>query len=140
MSSFDTSPRVAARACNPSSGTGSRPIRASLISSTPTATRSVNALVIVTNALEAELSDALRLLKYKTDAKDDRFFATRGLKDAREFYAHYLRLGGVLVIDEASVPPRIAHVRNREARRPLPEEAIGRLSAANAGSTMHSLQ
>ena len=87
-------------------------------------------LVITTHDHEvtgADLVDALRLLKQRADAKDDAFFAVRGLKDARDFYAHYVRLSGLLVTDEAIVPLRTTWVQNREARRPLPDDAIGRL-------------
>jgi hypothetical protein len=97
-----------------------------------------NALVIVAKTLDAELSEAFRLLKQRAEAKDDAFFAARGLKDARDFYTHFLRLGGVLAVDESSAPPRIAWVRNREARRPLPEEAIHRLSSGSSRSMMHT--
>jgi hypothetical protein len=93
-----------------------------------------NALVIVAPALNVDIGDALRLLKQRTETRDDAFFVARGFRNARDFYAHYLRLAGVLVVDEASDPPRVAYVQNREARRPLPDEAIGRLSATDAAS------
>jgi hypothetical protein len=88
---------------------------------------SPNALVIVGRRLPLDqevLIAAGRLLKLHTDARDDAFFAYRGLKDARDFYAQYLHLGGVFVVDEASTPPGALFWSNREARHPLPKEAV----------------
>ena len=90
-----------------------------------------NALVITTRGLpitEESLTTAARLLKAHTDHKDDAFFARRGLRDARDFYAHYVHLGGVFVLDEATVPARTVFSANRGARRPLPAEALARLT------------
>jgi len=90
-----------------------------------------NALVITTRGLpitEESLTTAARLLKAHTDHKDDAFFARRGLRDARDFYAHYVHLGGVFVLDEATVPARTVFSANRDARRPLPAEALARLT------------
>ena len=67
------------------------------------------------------MHEVARLLKARTDAKDDAFFERRGLADARNFYAHYLRLSGVLVLDEAS-PAVFSH--NPEARRRLSDEIV----------------
>jgi hypothetical protein len=89
-----------------------------------------NALVIAARGLtldQESLSAVTRLLKMHTDHKDDAFFARRGLKDARTFYAHYLHLGGILVLDEATTPAGAAFLANREARHPLPREAISAL-------------
>src|SRR5207245_1604536 len=64
-----------------------------------------NALVITTRGLalaEESLAEATRLLKAHSDAKDDPFYARRGLKDARGFYAQNLRLSGLFGLDEAS--------------------------------------
>ena len=61
-----------------------------------------NALVIAARGLpltEDSLNAAVRLLKTHTDSKDDVFFARRGFKNARDFYAHYLHLGGVFVLE-----------------------------------------
>ncbi len=91
-----------------------------------------NALVITgTNlaASAATMAAAARLLKLRADQKDDQFFASRGLKDARTFYAHYLRLSGVFVLDDARPMGQPIFLQNAEARHPLPREALGRLTA-----------
>jgi hypothetical protein len=90
-----------------------------------------NALVITTRGLplsEDSVAAAARLLKTLNDRRDDSFFARRGLRNARDFYAQYLHLGGVFVLDEAAEPPRAIFVPNREARRPLPGEAVAGLT------------
>ncbi len=86
-----------------------------------------NALVIAARGLalnEDSLIAAVRLLKMHSDAKDDTFFARRGLNDARDFYAQDLRLAGILVLDEATEPARAVFSPNREARQPLSREAV----------------
>jgi hypothetical protein len=88
-----------------------------------------NVLVIAARGLaltEDNLVAAVRLLKTHTDAKDDAFFARRGLKDARDFYAQYLHLSGICVVDEASTPGAV-FAPNREARQPLSKEAVSGL-------------
>jgi hypothetical protein len=89
-----------------------------------------NALLIAARGLlitEASLVAAVRLLKTHTDTSDDTFFARRGFKDARDFYAQYLHLGGIFVLDEATAPARAVFSANREARQPLPKEALAAL-------------
>jgi len=89
-----------------------------------------NALVVVVKAAsitEQDLIESARLLKLRADARDDAWFAARGLLDARDFYAHYLRLAGVFVVDEDRTQESPLYVANRGARRPLPTEVIGRL-------------
>jgi hypothetical protein len=86
-----------------------------------------NGLVIAARGLplnEDSLIAAVRLLKTHTDHKDDSFFARRGLKDARDFYAQYLHLSGIFVLDEATAPARAVFSPNREARHPLSKEAV----------------
>ena len=86
-----------------------------------------NALLLAAGGLhltEDSLAAAVRLLKAHTDTKDDAFFARRGFKDARDFYAQYLHLGGVVALDEASSPASVVFLANREARQPLPKEAL----------------
>jgi len=86
-----------------------------------------NALVIVARGLaltEDTLVSALRLLKLHTDRKDDAFFTRRGLKDAGDFYAQYLHLGGIFVLDEATTPAQAIFAPNREGRHPLPRDAV----------------
>ena len=89
-----------------------------------------SALVIAARGLpltEDSLVAAVRLLKTHTDGKDDAFFARRGFKDARDFYAQYLHLGGIFVLDEATDPTRAIFSPNREARQPLVKEALSPL-------------
>jgi len=69
----------------------------------------------------------VRLLKTHADQKDDAFFARRGFKDARDFYAQYLHLGGIFVLDEATDPARAIFSPNREARQPLARDALSAL-------------
>ncbi len=86
-----------------------------------------NALLIAARGLplnEDSLIAAVRLLKMHTDRKDDSFFARRGLKEARDFYAQYLHLSGIFVLDEATAPARAIFSPNREARHPLSKEAV----------------
>src|SRR5205823_4058949 len=86
-----------------------------------------NALVITTRGLqlsEQSLVAAVRLLKLHSDGKDELFFTRRGFRNARDFYAHYLHLSGIFVLDEAAVPPGTFFFANREARQPLPKETI----------------
>jgi hypothetical protein len=86
-----------------------------------------NALLVATGLAlgEDDVTAATRLLKSRSDARDDDFFARRGLQSAREFYAQYLRLSGVLVLDERTA----AFCPNREARHPLPSETVAALTS-----------
>jgi hypothetical protein len=89
-----------------------------------------NALLVAARGLaldEDNLVAATRLLKMHTDRKDDAFFARRGLKDARDFYAHYLHLSGIFVLDEATTPAGAIFSPNREARHSLSKEAVSGL-------------
>ena len=91
-----------------------------------------NALVITAHgqALSNEtIGGAARLLKLRTETRDDTFFDRRGLRNSRELHAQYLRLSGVFGLDEATTPHTLAFVPNREARHPLPAEAVAALSA-----------
>ncbi len=86
-----------------------------------------NSLVIAARGQllnEETLGAAVRLLKLHTDGKDDSFFARRGFKDARDFYAQYLHLTGIFVLDESTAPARATFLPNREARHPLSKEAL----------------
>jgi hypothetical protein len=83
-----------------------------------------NVLVLATSGVGSEqLSTAARLLKAHAEAKDDTFFARRGFEAARDFYAQYLHLSAVFVLDEA-MP---AWWQNREARRPMDHDAAASL-------------
>lgn len=90
-----------------------------------------NALVITSRGLplsEDSLAAAVRLLKTHNDSKDDSFFVRRGFRNARDFYAKYVHLGGIFVLDEAAEPPRAIFFPNREARHPLLREAVAALT------------
>jgi hypothetical protein len=90
-----------------------------------------NALVITTRGLplsEEDLAAATRLLKSHSDHKDDDFFARRGLGSARDFYAQYLHLSGVFVLDEATIPSSAIFSPNREARHALSRQAVAGLT------------
>jgi hypothetical protein len=93
-----------------------------------------NALVISTRGLqlsEETLIAALRLLKTRSERKDQAFFARHGLRTARDFYAQYLHLSGVFALDEATAP---IVWNNREARHPLPKEAVAALTVCLAAA------
>ena len=88
-----------------------------------------NAVVIAGDGLRISqelLSDAIKLLKSRAESKDDAFFVRRGMRDARDFYAHFLRLSGTFILDEADVSH---YTPNREARHPISDEPLFRLSA-----------
>jgi hypothetical protein len=87
-----------------------------------------NAVLVAIGGSAAEALDvaaATRALRSRADAKDETFFARRGLAGTRGFYERYLRLGGVLVWCEGSVgDARAALWINRSAHIPLPERDI----------------
>ncbi len=88
-----------------------------------------NGLVIAGQDLritEDMLSAAIKQLKARAEARDDAFFARRGLRDARDFYAHFLRLSSIFVLDEV---PALVHFANPESRHPILPEALARLIA-----------
>jgi hypothetical protein len=86
-----------------------------------------NGLLIDGSGLAAsDVASAISLLKTFTFEKDDAYFASHGVRDARTFYKQFLELGGVLLLDEAA---ETVFVANRDARRPPPDEALARLLA-----------
>jgi hypothetical protein len=91
-----------------------------------------NALLITGRELsvsEETLLAAVRLLMVQAGRGNHEFFARCGLKDASGFHAHFVRLGGVFVLDEADGQLSSILVANPDARHPLPREALDRLSA-----------
>jgi hypothetical protein len=74
------------------------------------------------SASEADIVDAVRLLKARADHRDDAFFAARGFTTARDFYAHYLRLSGVVLLETTSQAHTVFWL-NPEAKHQLPGEA-----------------
>ena len=79
-----------------------------------------NGLVIIERGLsltEETLAAAIRVLK-------QRLATEPGL------HGQYLYLGGVFVLDEATLPASTVFAANREARHPLPAEVVAGLTAA----------
>jgi hypothetical protein len=87
-----------------------------------------NAVLLAIEGDAAETLDLdaiVRMIRSRADAKDDVFFAKRGLENSRGFYERFLRLGGVLVSCEAAIGDARASLWiNRSARIALPERAI----------------
>jgi hypothetical protein len=69
-------------------------------------------------------------LKAHTDQKDDDSFVRRGFPNARAFYAQYVRLGGLFVVNEVSASRSVIKWENPEARHALPREAVTALLCA----------
>jgi hypothetical protein len=68
---------------------------------------------------------AVRALRTRAEAKDDAFFASRGLAGTSEFNLRHLRLGAVLVFaEDAAGEDRADSWVNRAARIAVPERAI----------------
>lgn len=91
-----------------------------------------NLLVIVSDSGRysgEEVAGAVRLLRQRADAKDDAFFAFRGLASARELHQQLLLLGGVLVAAPAT--GHNDHWAQPAARRALPPDLVRALSAWN---------
>ncbi len=79
-------------------------------------------------AVESEAADAVdvaaavRALRARADAKDEAYFAFRGIDGTRTFYERLLRLGGVIVWCETGVGDRrAAWWKNGSARIAVPE-------------------
>ena len=87
-----------------------------------------NAVVVAIDGDDAnafDVADTTRALRSRADAKDDAFFASRGLDGARGFNQRMLRLGAVLVWCEgAAGEARTSLWTNRSARIALPDRAI----------------
>ena len=76
------------------------------------------------SAAALDVDAATRSLRSRADAKDDRFFTTRGFDGTRGFYERYLRLSAVFVSAEAAVGDARATLWvNRSARIAMPEPA-----------------
>ena len=87
-----------------------------------------NAVIVAIDGDDANAFDVAattRALRSRADAKDDAFFASRGLDGARGFNQRMLRLGAVLVwCDGAAGEARASLWTNRSARIALPDRAI----------------
>jgi hypothetical protein len=91
----------------------------------PSASNAVLLAVDGDTAAAVDTDAIVRTLRSRADAKDEAFFATRGLDGSRGFHERFLRLGGVLVLCESAVGDARASLWvNRSARLALPERAI----------------
>ena len=101
------------------------PILAKLRQLPPSVSNGVLLAIDGEAATAIDVDAIIRLLRARADAKDDQFFATRGLDGSRGFYERFLRLSGVLVWCEgAAGDARASLWINKSARIPLPERAI----------------
>ncbi len=86
-----------------------------------------NAVLMATDAESAAALDvdaAIRVLRSRADAKDERFFTARGFDGTRGFYERFLRLSAVFVSAEgADGDARATTWINRSARIAMPEAA-----------------
>lgn len=92
-----------------------------------------NLLVIVVEGETADGVDvgaAIRALRARADAKDEAYFAFRGVEGTKAFWEHFLRLGGVIVWCEAAVAERRAAAwSNGSARIAVPQAVIAAMLA-----------
>ena len=86
-----------------------------------------DAVLMATDAESASALDvdaAIRVLRSRADAKDERFFTARGFDGTRGFYERFLRLSAVFVSAEgADGDARATTWINRSARIAMPEAA-----------------
>ena len=86
-----------------------------------------NAVLLATDAESAAALDvdaAIRMLRSRADAKDEKFFTARGFDGTRGFYERFLRLSAVFVSAEgADGDARASIWVNRSARIARPEAA-----------------
>jgi hypothetical protein len=74
---------------------------------------------------------AVRAIRARADAKDEAFFAARGLEGTRTFYDRFLRLGAVIVWNEAAAGASgVATWTNGSARTPIAAHVVRAISAA----------
>jgi hypothetical protein len=66
-----------------------------------------------------DLAGAVRLLRERTEHKDDEFFSRRGFLSARDFLKNYLRLSAIRLTTPAAEP---ALWLQPQARHPLPQD------------------
>lgn len=75
-------------------------------------------------AAAVDVAAATQELRSRADARDEKFFARRGLDGTRGFYERYLRLGAVIVwCETAAGEARAALWMNPSARIALPERS-----------------
>jgi hypothetical protein len=87
-----------------------------------------NVLLIAVDGDDAgaiDVAATVRALRGRADARDDPFFATRGIAGSRGFYDRFRRLSAVIVWCEAAAgDARAAAWHNPSARIPLPDRAM----------------
>lgn len=87
-----------------------------------------NAVLVAVEGETAEAVDVaavVRAIRARADAKDDAFFAYRGVGGTREFFEGFLRLGGVVIWAEGGAgDERATAWSNGSARIALDERAI----------------
>jgi hypothetical protein len=80
------------------------------------------------------IGSAVRTVRARADAKDDAFFARRGLDSTRGFWDRFLRLGALAVWSETSDgPERIGVWVNGSARIAVPPRVLRAVERALAG-------
>jgi hypothetical protein len=109
----------------PSAASASSSLLAKLRQLPPSVPNAVLLAIEADTLASLDIDAVVRALRSRADAKDDGFFARRGLESSRGFYERFLRLGGVLVSCEAGDGDARARLwLNRSARIALPERAI----------------
>lgn len=104
---------------------GAGPLLTKLRQLPPSVPNAVLVAIEGDNATAFDAETAIRALQERAGAKDDAYFAARGLKGSRGFHQRLQRLGVVLVFAEnATGDDRAASWTNRSARIPVPERAI----------------
>jgi uncharacterized protein len=82
-------------------------------------------LVLVADGFHVQGLDidaAMRLLRQRAEAKDDAFFAFRGLAGAKAFYKQVVALSAVVILSTSGVPGVVW--QHRLARHPLPPAVL----------------
>jgi hypothetical protein len=90
-------------------------------------------LVAVDNgaASDADVGTAVRTLRAHADAKDEAYFAFRGIAGTRAFYDRFLRLAGVVIWSESAAGvQRAAAWTNGSARIAVPDATMRALLAS----------
>ena len=109
----------------PSGESNGSPLLAKLRQLPPSSANAVLLAIDGDTAAALDIDAIVRTFRSRADAKDEPFFAKRGLDGSRGFYERFLRLGGALVWCEAAVGDARASLWiNRSARIALPERAI----------------
>ncbi len=92
-----------------------------------------NLLVVAVEGETADVVDvgaAIRALRARADAKDEAYFAFRGVDGTKAFWERFLRLGGVILWCEAAVADRrVALWTNGSARIAVPAATMGAVVA-----------